>query len=109
MKNNGLLGYIAAKHGVIGMMRAYANSLGPYSIRCNTIHPTGVNTPMIANEQFAVLAEEQPSLMDAMHNTLPIPMVEAVDISNAIVYLCSEAGRYINGIQLPVDAGSSIY
>jgi SDR family mycofactocin-dependent oxidoreductase len=109
MKNNGLLGYIAAKHGVVGLMRAYANSLGPYGIRSNTIHPTGVNTPMIVNEPFGKLAEEQPTLMDAMHNTLPIPMVEPVDISNAIVYLCSEAGRYVNGVQLPVDAGSSIY
>jgi SDR family mycofactocin-dependent oxidoreductase len=108
-KNNGLLGYIAAKHGVVGLMRAYANSLGPYSIRCNSIHPTGVNSPMVANPEFAAYAEEEPSLMDAMHNTLPIPLVEPVDISNAIVYLCSEAGRYVNGVQLPVDAGASIY
>jgi SDR family mycofactocin-dependent oxidoreductase len=108
-KNAGLLGYIAAKHGVVGLMRAYANSLGPYSIRSNTIHPTGVNTPMVANEEFAAFAEEEPSLMDAMHNTLPIPLVEAVDISNAIVYLASDAGRYVNGVCLPVDAGSSIY
>lgn len=109
MKSYGLLGYIAAKHGVVGLMRSYANSLGPYSIRANTIHPTGVNSPMIANPEFAALAEEQPSLMDAMHNTLPVPMIEAVDISNAIVYLSSEAGRYVNGICLPVDAGASIY
>ena len=108
-KNNGLLGYIAAKHGVIGLMRAYANSLGPYGIRSNTIHPTGVNTPMVANAEFGAYAEEHPTMMDAMHNTLPVPMIEAVDISNAIVYLASEAGRYVNGIQLPVDAGSSIY
>ena len=108
-KNNGLLGYIAAKHGVVGLMRAYANSLGPYGIRSNTIHPTGVNTPMVANPEFGAYAEEHPTMMDAMHNTLPIPMIEAVDISNAIVYLASEAGRYVNGIQLPVDAGSSIY
>lgn len=108
-KNNGLLGYIAAKHGVIGLMRAYANSLGPYGIRSNTIHPTGVNTPMVANAEFGAYIEEHPTLMDAMHNTLPVPMIEAVDISNAIVYLASEAGRYVNGIQLPVDAGSSIY
>jgi NAD(P)-dependent dehydrogenase (short-subunit alcohol dehydrogenase family) len=108
-RNNGLLGYIAAKHGVVGLMRAYANSLGPYSIRCNTIHPTGVNSPMIANQEFADYAEQEPSLMDAMHNTLPVPLVEPVDISNAIVYLCSEAGRYVNGVQLPVDAGASIY
>ena len=58
VKNPGLLGYIAAKHGVIGLMRSYANVLGPYSIRCNTLHPTGVNTPMLANEAFAQFAVE---------------------------------------------------
>jgi SDR family mycofactocin-dependent oxidoreductase len=108
-KNNGMLGYIAAKHGVVGLMRAYANSLGPYGIRSNTIHPTGVNTPMVVNAEFGAYAEQNPSMVDAMHNTLPIPMIEPVDVSNAIVYLVSETGRYVNGVQLPVDAGCSIY
>jgi SDR family mycofactocin-dependent oxidoreductase len=108
VKNDGYLGYIAAKHGVIGLMRSYANCLGPYGIRCNTVHPTGVNTPMIANPEFAKLNEEQPSLGEAMHNTLPIPMVEAVDVSNAIVYLVSDAGRYVTGVTMPVDAGALV-
>ena len=72
-------------------MRSYANVLGPYSIRCNTVHPTGVNTPMLANEAFAQFAVEEPSMLEAMHNTLPVPMIEAIDVSNTIVYLCSEA------------------
>jgi (+)-trans-carveol dehydrogenase len=101
--------YVAAKHGVVGLMRAYANSLGPYGIRSNTIHPTGVNTPMVVNAEFGAYAEQNPSMVDAMHNTLPIPMIEPVDVSNAIVYLVSETGRYVNGVQLPVDAGCSIY
>ena len=42
-----------------------------------------------------------------MH-TLPIPWVEAVDISNALVFLASDEGRYITGVTLPVDAGSVI-
>jgi SDR family mycofactocin-dependent oxidoreductase len=109
VKNDGLLGYIAAKHGVIGLMRSYANSLGPYGIRCNTIHPTGVNTGMVANPEFYALAEKQPSLMEAMHNTLPVPLIEPIDISNAIVYLVSDAGRYVTGITMPVDAGAMVY
>jgi NAD(P)-dependent dehydrogenase (short-subunit alcohol dehydrogenase family) len=109
VKNDGFLGYIAAKHGVIGLMRSYANSLGPYGIRCNTIHPTGVNTGMVANPEFYALAEKQPSLMEAMHNTLPVPLIEPVDISNAIVYLVSDAGRYVTGITMPVDAGAMVY
>jgi SDR family mycofactocin-dependent oxidoreductase len=108
-KNDGFLGYIAAKHGVIGLMRAYANVLGPYSIRCNTVHPTGVNTGMVNNPEFMTLAQQQPSLMEAMHNTLPVPLVEAQDISNAILYLVSDAGRYVTGITMPVDAGATVY
>jgi SDR family mycofactocin-dependent oxidoreductase len=107
--SNGALGYHAAKHGVVGIMRAYANALGPYGIRCNTIHPTGVNTPMVANPEFALLCEEQPSVPESLHNTLPVPLIEAVDVSNAIVYLCSDAGRYVNGITMPVDAGATAF
>jgi SDR family mycofactocin-dependent oxidoreductase len=109
LKNDGFLGYIAAKHGVIGLMRSYANCLGPYSIRCNTVHPTGVRTGMTANPEFAALAAAQPSLGESLHNALPVDMIEPVDISNAIVYLCSEAGRYVTGVTMPVDAGATVY
>jgi len=109
MKNYGSLGYHAAKHGVVGLMRSYANSLGPYGIRCNTVHPTGVNTPMVANPEFALLCEEQPSVPEGLRNTLPVPLIEAVDVSNAIIYLCSDAGRYVSGITMPVDAGVTAY
>ena len=109
MKSAGLLAYIAAKHGVVGLMRAYANVLGPYSIRVNTVHPTGVNTPMVANAEFMTLAQEVPEFMEAMRNILPIPMIQAEDVSNAILYLCSEAGRYITGTTMPVDAGAATY
>lgn len=77
LKSNGFLGYIAAKHGVVGLMRAYANCLGPYGIRCNTMHSARVNTPMTANPEFAALIGEQPSLGEALHNTLPVLMIEA--------------------------------
>jgi SDR family mycofactocin-dependent oxidoreductase len=109
VKNYGFLAYITAKHGVIGLMRAYANALGPYSIRCNTVHPTGVDTPMVNNEQFFELAAREPSLFEAMHNVLPIPMIEAIDVSNAILYLVSDAGRYVTGSEFKVDAGTTVY
>ena len=107
MKSLGTLGYFAAKHGVVGLMRAYANALGPYSIRVNTVHPTGVNTPMIANPEFMALAAEKPEWMEAMRNSLPVPMIEAEDVSNAIIYLCSDLGRFVTGTTMPVDAGAA--
>jgi len=101
----GGLGYIAAKHGVVGLMRAYAMSLGQYNIRVNTVHPTGVATPMVMNEAFANYVAEFPAVANTMQNILPVELVQPEDISNAIIFLASDAGRYITGVTLPVDAG----
>jgi SDR family mycofactocin-dependent oxidoreductase len=103
--SRGGLGYTAAKHGVVGLMRSYANNLAPHSIRVNTVHPTGVNTPMVVNDAMQEFLAADPSLSNAMANALPVPMIEPVDISNAIVWLVSDDARYVTGVTLPVDAG----
>lgn len=97
--------YVASKHGVIGIMRSLAMELAQYSIRVNTVHPTGVNTPMVVNEFFGELMQRRPEMGAAMQNLLPVEMVEPVDISNAIVWLASDEARYVTGVTLPVDAG----
>ena len=71
--SRGGLGYTAAKHGVVGLMRSYANNLAPHSIRVNSVHPTGVNTPMVVNEAMQEFLEHDPSLSNAMANALPVP------------------------------------
>jgi SDR family mycofactocin-dependent oxidoreductase len=101
----GGLGYTAAKHGVVGLMRSYANVLAPYSIRVNSVHPTGVNTPMVVNDVMQEFLAQDPQLSNAMANALPVDLVEPVDISNAIVWLVSDDARYVTGVTLPVDAG----
>lgn len=101
----GGLGYTAAKHGVVGLMRAYANYLAPHNIRVNSVHPTGVRTPMVVNDMMAAFLEKDPQMGQAMANALPVDMVEPVDVSNAIVWLVSDDARYITGVTLPVDAG----
>lgn len=97
--------YTAAKHGVVGLMRNYAVELAPHRIRVNTIHPTSVHTPMIENEVTAAYLEQHPDLAGLMANLLPVDAVDPVDISNGVLYLVSDAGRYVTGITLPVDAG----
>ncbi|MFJ1456227.1 mycofactocin-coupled SDR family oxidoreductase [Nocardia wallacei] len=106
--------YVAAKHGVVGLMRAFAVELGQHSIRVNSVHPTNVNTPMFMNEGTMKLFRpdlENPTKEDFapvaqfMH-TLPVGWVEPVDISNAVLYLASDEARYVTGVTLPVDAGS---
>ena len=103
--SRGGLGYTAAKHGVVGLMRSYANNLAPHSIRVNSVHPTGVNTPMVVNEAMQEFLAQDPSLGNAMANALPVDMVEPADISNAIAWLVSDDARYVTGITVPVDAG----
>lgn len=98
-------GYAASKHGVVGLMHTYTNWLAQYSIRVNTVHPTGVNTPMVVNDAMQAFLAANPGMGAAMANLLPVPMIEAVDISNAIVWLVSDDARYVTGVALPVDAG----
>jgi SDR family mycofactocin-dependent oxidoreductase len=101
----GLLGYTAAKHGVLGLMKSYANALAPHSIRVNAVSPTGCNTPMVANEAFGRWIGENPEMVGNLQNLLPVEMVEALDVSNAIAWLASDEARYVTGVNLPVDAG----
>lgn len=108
--------YTSTKHAVVGLMRTLANELAPHFIRVNTVHPTSVNTIMIQNERtwrLFVPDKENPTAEDAAAgfatlNALPIPWVEPVDISNAVLFLASDEARYITGVTLPVDAGMSI-
>jgi len=106
--------YAAAKHGVLGLMQCLAHELAPHMIRVNTINPTMVFTPMIDNDSAFRLFRpdlEAPTLEDfaipsQSGNLLPIPWVEAVDISNAVVWLASDEARYVTGVALPIDAGA---
>jgi len=104
----GMAGYQAAKHGVVGLMRYYATSLAENNIRVNTVHPGAVATPMVDNPQFMEFFAQHPEAASALRNLLPVRWMEPVIISEAMVYLCSAAGRYITGITLPIDAGFTV-
>ncbi len=106
--------YVSSKHAVVGLMRTLALELAPHMIRVNSIHPTQVNTPMIMNEntlRLFVPDDEHPPMekfiaASTALNTLPIPWVESIDVSNALLFLASDEARYITGVPLPVDAGT---
>jgi SDR family mycofactocin-dependent oxidoreductase len=99
-------GYTAAKHGVVAKVRMSPTTLAPHRIRVNSVHPTGVNTPMIVNDFMQQwLAEAGEGVAGALSNLLPVDLLEPVDISNAILFLVSDDARYITGVTLPVDAG----
>ncbi|ORB23571.1 mycofactocin-coupled SDR family oxidoreductase [Mycolicibacterium parafortuitum] len=101
----GGLGYSASKTGIVGMMRTLANALAPYSIRVNTVHPTGVNTMMAVNPEMTAFLEAYPDGGPHLQNSMPVTLLEPEDISNAIAYLVSDAAKYVTGVTFPVDAG----
>ncbi len=108
--------YIAAKHGVIGLMRTFAMELGQHSIRVNAVCPTNVNTPMFMNDGTMKLFRpdlENPgpddmAIVAQLMHVLPIGWVEPVDISNAVLFLASDEARYVTGLPVTVDAGSML-
>jgi (+)-trans-carveol dehydrogenase len=105
--------YVASKHGVVGLMRTFANELAPHRIRVNSVHPGSVATPMILNDvqakqmrpdlEHPTRAELEDSFGGA--HALPVGLLEPVDISNAVLWLASDEARYVTGVTLPVDAG----
>jgi SDR family mycofactocin-dependent oxidoreductase len=101
--------YVAAKHGVVGIARSLANELAKHRIRVNTVHPTGVDTPMVAGlGGLEPLLTRDPDLGSIFVNTLPVEIVEARDISNAVLFLASDEARYVTGLEFTVDAGNTI-
>lgn len=108
--------YVAAKHGVVGLMRTLANELGPHHIRVNTVNPTSVDTPLVhVDAAYEVFAPhlEKPTREDVIPafssiNGIPVPWVDTDDVANAVLFLASEESRYITGTTLSVDAGAAI-
>lgn len=108
--------YCAAKHGVIGLMKSLALELGPAGIRVNAVCPGNVDTDMIDNEVvrgFYMPDADSPTREDAERPGSPFyrtqalerPWASPAEITDAVLFLASEDGRYLTGVALPVDAG----
>jgi (+)-trans-carveol dehydrogenase len=109
--------YTAAKHGVIGLMKVLAQEAGPHRIRVNAVCPTTVRTPLVINDStFELFAPhlENPTEDDVREpfeslNILPgVAWIEPEDVSDAVVFLCSDAAKFITGVALPIDAGNIV-
>jgi SDR family mycofactocin-dependent oxidoreductase len=97
--------YAASKWGLTGLTKSWAIELAPHGIRVNSIHPTGVNTPM--NDGLAALEGLTPNEIAerSAGNLLPVPWVEPEDVAAAVLYLASDDARYVTGAQFVIDAG----
>jgi (+)-trans-carveol dehydrogenase len=105
--------YVAAKAGVIGLMRSLALELAPHRIRVNTVNPSIVDTDMVQNSATYNLfmphlddpTRDQASEMFATLNPFPVPWIDATDVTNAVLFLASEEARYVTGLEMKIDAG----
>lgn len=104
--------YVASKHGVVGIMKSLATDLAQNNIRVNSVHPTGVNTPMVGAEMGPIvgtLLEGNPRVAPMMMNLLDVYFVEPEDISNAVLFLASDESRYMTSTEFVVDAGITAF
>jgi SDR family mycofactocin-dependent oxidoreductase len=104
-------GYVASKHGVVGLMRTFATWLAPHGIRVNCVNPSGVATRMVLNPAVEALfgggdePAANPKSVGDVANLFDVALVEAEDVTAAVAFLASDEARYITGVALPVDAG----
>ncbi len=111
--NPGGSGYAYAKRALSEYVHELALVLAPLKQRANVVHPTNCNTPMLQSEPMYKSFRpdlEHPTREDAepgfgVQQAMPIPYVEPIDISNAVLFLASDEARYVSGVQLRVDAG----
>ena len=97
--------YAASKWGLTGLTKSWAIELAPHNIRVNSIHPTGVDTPM--NDGLAALEGLTPAeiAVRSAGNLLPVPWIETRDVAEAVLFLASDRARYVTGAQFVIDAG----
>ena len=104
--------YAASKRALVALCQNFALELAPERIRVNTIHPTAVNSGMTDNPTMKMLIDMAraggKTAISGMENALPIDMLEAEDIANAVAWLVSDEAHYITGINLPLDAGFAL-
>jgi SDR family mycofactocin-dependent oxidoreductase len=103
-----MFAYAASKHGVVGLMRSAANAYAPHKIRVNSVHPSGVATPMILNDFVVNRMLENPNPAVAQMLLPDVPLVEAQDVTEAVLWLVGPRSRYVTGVSIPVDAGHTV-
>jgi SDR family mycofactocin-dependent oxidoreductase len=108
----GALAYTASKFGLVGICKQLAEALAKHSIRVNIVHPTGVVSGMTVNAAMAALQAQAAAggdnTISGMRNALPVDILQASDITDAVAFLVSDQAKYITGVSLPVDAGFSV-
>ncbi len=105
----------AAKHGVLGLVRAFGLELADYNVRVNSVDPTVVFTDMVTSQPYMnqLIGHEGATDEEVRNhylqwNVLPTPWIEPRDVANAVLFLASDEARFITGLGLPLDAGAML-
>jgi SDR family mycofactocin-dependent oxidoreductase len=107
--------YVAAKWGVIGLVKSAAQELAPFGINVNAVCPGNVRTGMVVHDaMIAALSGGNPDatfddvlpLLGALH-VQPVPILEPEAVTDAVVFLLSDASKHMTGAVLDVSAGNS--
>ncbi len=100
----GLSAYAASKGALMSAARVMALEMAPRGIRVNTISPGTILTPMMQNALDSMLEEDKKKRIEGF----PLGLGQTTDISNACIYLLSDASRWVTGHNLIVDGGYTI-
>ena len=100
--------YTTSKFAVRGMAKAFAAELGQHHIRVNSVHPTGVNTPMgsgsMQAELMAAIAGYD-RLAPMFTNMLPVDITQPEDVADVVLFLASDESKFITAHEIAPDAG----
>ncbi|MFE2679016.1 mycofactocin-coupled SDR family oxidoreductase [Streptomyces hygroscopicus] len=105
-----MIPYTTSKFAVRGMAKAFAAELARFGIRVNSVHPTGVDTEMGSRAKLAQVAKASmadPRLRGMLVNMQPVDGITPEDVTNAVLFLVSDASRHVTAHAMAVDAGVS--
>ena len=92
-----ITGYVAAKHGLIGLTKCMAVELAKYRINVNCIAPGFIDTDLLGKFEYD---------RKTIESRIPFHEIgKPCDIVGTVLYLCSNASRYVTGVTIPVDGG----
>jgi NAD(P)-dependent dehydrogenase (short-subunit alcohol dehydrogenase family) len=97
--------YVAAKHGVVGLMGTLANELADDGIRVNAVCPGTVDTPMLDGEAAALGLERDAALEIWSAQHLIKRLITPDEVADAVLWLSSEEARMVTGVAFPLDGG----
>ena len=100
--------YVASKHALVGLVRRLAREVAPHRIRVNSVHPTGLDTPMGLDPTLPGWLADHPGHATAFANALPVDRTSPEEVSRAMVWLASDEATRVTSATLPVDAGCAL-